>query len=888
MTDQPSRQPTVHPTALDQPQQPVADLIAGRYEVVHKLAGGMGLVYLCRDYQTKQLVALKTFKPEYLSHRAARDLFLREGTMWVELGIHTHIVRAFRVERIGDGREVYLVLEWVVQPQGLDGPSLRSWLKPGRPLPVKTAVTFALHIARGMKYATEKIRGLVHRDLKPENVLIGYDGNARVTDFGLASTLTGMSREVVTLPQTKENYLRTQLTQDAVGTPLYMAPEQWTSKSVDARADIYALGCILYEMIAGQFAVDAEEKDDIREVHLSGRIKPPPPDTPRELILFLRKCLMVNREQRYRDWGMVELALVEVYRRTFAEEPPSEKAISVESREVRLAAGYSYNSMGLSYLDIGKLDVAVMYFEQAVWVGRAEHSLELEGVGLGNLGRAYTALGNLEWAVEFYDEHLAIARQLRQRAEEGVALGNLGQAYRRLGDAQRAVRFHERELAISQELSDRYKEAAALDNLGDSYRQLGNTVQAVHFYQQSLAIARDIGDMARVKSILRSMGRIYLDSNEVKEAVTLFQQAYDIAHKIGDRMGEGEVLGDLGMLYHKQKYPQKAIEFYERALKIAQESNDRRRMVRTLSSLGDIHFELEDVAEAKEYYEATLTAVNNSRDVAIERRVLGKLGNVYSVMQDYTQAASLHKRELALAQELKDRVAEQQALVNLGRAFERWGDLGRAVEYFEQHLTLSRQINNRKGEMGMLRTLGGLYHKLKQFRLAEKAYNDSLTIARETGNRGVEGDVLNRLGDVFFDKGDVRQALDVYYKDALKIAQDRKDLVAEASTTGNMGLAYNHLDGTVSNLTNKWQAVRQCEKALTLAQKSGDENSIAWANYKLAAVLVSQERWSKAQPNAQMAEELFGRLGNGEMVDTIRKMLSEIEQNKKKGTSLFS
>ena len=230
--------------------------IAERYEVVNTQEGGMGIVYLCRDHLTSDLVALKTFKPEYLSHRAARDLFLREGTMWVEIGRHPNIVQAYRVERVGDGREVYLVLEWIVQPQDKNSPSLRSWLKKGQPLPVAQSILFALHVARGMRFATQKIPGLVHRDLKPENILIGYDDMARVTDFGLASTLSshGPGSAIGTFEDSRENVGRTQLTQGVAGTPLYMAPEQWAHQGLDARADIYALGCILYEMVMGQFA----------------------------------------------------------------------------------------------------------------------------------------------------------------------------------------------------------------------------------------------------------------------------------------------------------------------------------------------------------------------------------------------------------------------------------------------------------------------------------------------------------------------------------------------------------------------------------------------------------------------------------------------------------
>ena len=348
--------------------EPPKELIVGRYEVVQTLSGGMGLVHLCRDHIEGRPVALKTFKPEFLSHVGARDLFLREGTMWVQIGRHPHIVRAHRVERNTDGLEVYLVLSWIVQPPGKDNPSLRSWLRIGQPLSMKEALTFALHITRGMKYATSQLAGLVHRDLKPENVLVGHDGNARVTDFGLASTLSEMDSgyRLASLPNVRDSLGRTQLTQGVAGTPLYMAPEQWLKKKVDARADIYALGCIFYEMITGRLAADGDTREKLREIHLSGRIKPPPSDIPQAAVAFLLQCIMHKADQRFRSWHQVEDALMRAYWAILEEEPPQEVMRDEDTREERLAAGDSYNAMGLSNLDIGKLSVAVMYFEQAV------------------------------------------------------------------------------------------------------------------------------------------------------------------------------------------------------------------------------------------------------------------------------------------------------------------------------------------------------------------------------------------------------------------------------------------------------------------------------------------------------------------------------------------
>jgi hypothetical protein len=138
--------------------------IAGRYEVASRpMMGGMGVVYVCLDHREGRPVALKTFKPEYLPDQEARGRFLREGTAWVELGRHPHVVRCYQVERIGDGREVYLVLELVAKEQGRDDASLRSWLTPstgsgqgpGAPLDVETAPLFAVQIVRGMAHAAD-------------------------------------------------------------------------------------------------------------------------------------------------------------------------------------------------------------------------------------------------------------------------------------------------------------------------------------------------------------------------------------------------------------------------------------------------------------------------------------------------------------------------------------------------------------------------------------------------------------------------------------------------------------------------------------------------------------------------------------------------------------
>jgi tetratricopeptide (TPR) repeat protein len=881
MTETATRSPIEDLSSPSTDRKQAKRYIAERYEVVNTLEGGMGLVYLCRDHFNSELVALKTFKPEFLSHRTARDLFLREGTMWVEIGRHPNVVQAYRVERVGDGREVYLVLEWIVQPQNKKSPSLRSWLKKGQPLPVEQSILFGLHVARGMRFATQKIPGLVHRDLKPENILIGYDGMARVTDFGLASTLSGHSpgSTVGALENSHENIGRTQLTQGVAGTPLYMAPEQWLHKGLDVRADIYALGCIVYEMVTGHFAAEGETREALRDAHINGRFKPLNPDIPLPLRQFIQRALSITREQRYRDWAEVEKTLASVYTQVLGKPSPAEWDGAEETPDERLAAGYSYNTMGLSYFDIGKLDVAVMYFEQAVNVARAENIRELEGKGLGNLGLAYAALGYIERAIEFHEEHLAIARELGDHAEEGRSQGHLGLVYRQKGEPERAVRFHEKELQIFQRLTNRYKEAEALHNLGETYRQLGDATQATNYYKQSLAIARDIGDLTRVERILNSMGIVYLDSGEFKEAAQLFKQTLTLSRQIGDRVGEGEVLGNLGELYQASGFTERAIEYYTYAFNITQESNDRRKMIKNLLRLGDLYLINRDIDQALIHYENSLVAAQEITDQVQELAAFAKLGESFDAQGNYTESGRMYKRALLLARERNDRKTEQAMLAKLAKAYELWGDFSRAVTYLEQSLAMAQMQGDIPAQSWHWRELGQLFRKLNQVRPAIEANETRLGLARSVENRADEAETLTELGDMSRAMGDQAQAM-LLYKEALDLAQAHGLSLQEAGALSSIGMSY-------LEAGKKRQAAKEFERGLEAAKKARSSREVAKMSYMLGLVLCRQNRWDKAEPHARLAQRLYGRIDDTMMQDRATAMLNRIKQNKGKSTGFF-
>jgi len=199
-----------------------------RYAVERELGrGGMATVYLARDLKHKRPVALKVLGPD-LSHSLGVERFQREIETAAGLQ-HPHILP------LHDSGEAAGLL-WYTMPY-VEGESLRDRLTREPQLPLEEALRIAREVADALAYAHE--HGVVHRDVKPENILLS-GGHALVADFGVAKALDQASGGRLTE------------TGMAVGTPQYMAPERAGGGPVDARADVYALGCVLYEMLAGE------------------------------------------------------------------------------------------------------------------------------------------------------------------------------------------------------------------------------------------------------------------------------------------------------------------------------------------------------------------------------------------------------------------------------------------------------------------------------------------------------------------------------------------------------------------------------------------------------------------------------------------------------------
>ncbi|HJR15764.1 MAG TPA: protein kinase [Gemmatimonadales bacterium] len=207
---------------------PLAEALHDRYMLKRELGrGGMATVYLAHDRKHDRSVALKILHPE-LAATLGPERFLREIKLTARLD-HPHILPVL------DSGEAVGQL-WYTMPY-VEGESLRNRMMRETQLPVDDALRIAREVADALDYAHR--RQVVHRDIKPENILLS-DGHARVADFGVARALEAAGGEELTG------------TGLAVGTPTYMSPEQASGGKIDGRSDLYALGCVIYEMLAGE------------------------------------------------------------------------------------------------------------------------------------------------------------------------------------------------------------------------------------------------------------------------------------------------------------------------------------------------------------------------------------------------------------------------------------------------------------------------------------------------------------------------------------------------------------------------------------------------------------------------------------------------------------
>jgi eukaryotic-like serine/threonine-protein kinase len=256
----------------------LGEVIANRYELVELVGtGGMSSVYKAHDELLERNVALKVLHPHYGDDEEYVERFRREARMVAQMS-HPNIVTV--IDRGEDDGRQYIVFELV------DGENLKQLVERTGPLPVRRVVELGVAIADALAFAHE--HGLVHRDVKPQNVLLTPDGDAKVTDFGIARSLDvehGVTQ-----------------TGTVLGTSNYLSPEQASGKPVTAATDVYSLGVVLYELLTAEVPFPGENFVAVAMKHVN---EPVPditarrPDAPLRLVAAVERALEKDPARRF-------------------------------------------------------------------------------------------------------------------------------------------------------------------------------------------------------------------------------------------------------------------------------------------------------------------------------------------------------------------------------------------------------------------------------------------------------------------------------------------------------------------------------------------------------------------------------------------------------------
>jgi len=451
--------------------------------------GGMGRVYIARRKKDSQLYALKTLLMDKISDDQLKR-FKWESQVWIVLGKHKNIIQAHWFD-LSQNYEPFLVMEYV---KGFgDGVTLADWINKKRThigdiVYISGTLNFIIQALTGLIYARNVITNelkmaFIHRDLKPQNLLITENSTLKVTDFGLVKAFGGKD--------------------GVAGTPYYMPPEQWKGKEVPEKTDVYALGCILYEMITGKilFSLPLSEmgrynwRRKIKEMHFYMQPEPVA-GIPEKLNEIMLKCLSKESRARFsfKDLREEVQALhqeltgnrvpVKDEPETFSAEDWNgrgvgfdrlglhEKAVDCYTKAIRLIDSDArfFLNRGNAYVCLKKLQEAITDYRQAIKI----HPELLDAYI--SMGSAYFMKGDFQNALECYNK----AEQLNAH-EERIYLGR-GSVYGKQGQYEKAIQEFRKALKIKGNLAEAHL------NLGNAYVGLGNRDKAIEHFNKALSI----------------------------------------------------------------------------------------------------------------------------------------------------------------------------------------------------------------------------------------------------------------------------------------------------------------------------------------------------------------------------------------------------------------
>lgn len=553
----------------------LGDKIGGRYLVHQALLGGMGEVYLCLDLKEMQPFALKTFQARHLTDlQRLRNAFNQEVATWVSLEKHPNIVQCFLVETYE--QQPFMILEWIFGDQ-TRGADLRGWLHHGA-LDWKFALEVVIDICRGLQHAQAKQPGIVHRDLKPENILITQKGVAKITDFGLAQITQSVGLQSPIASGSSGERQSLVLNNCIVGTPAYMAPEQWRGEVLDVRTDIYALGCVLYELLTGVSPFQVEVAATMRQspqawlramqnAHEHSVVTQLQTFLPKALNELVQRCLAKAPHDRYATPSDLMAQLVRIYQAHCHQSPPTRPGPGAFT-------AIDHHNRGLTFAALQQYQAALADFNAVI-----KHGLQ-DAFVYYNRGLTYHALQQQQAALADFNHAIALDPTLAD------AYANRGVIYAALQQPQAAMADYNRAIALNPEFATAYSNRGNLHRTLQHYQTaLADFTQAIHLDPNN-AIAHcnrgvTYAELSQNEEALADFTQsIHLDPNLAKayyNRASLYDDLgqrhaafADYTQAIHLDPTDGSAYLNIGVLLVNQRQLAEALSYFEKAAQLGQ------------------------------------------------------------------------------------------------------------------------------------------------------------------------------------------------------------------------------------------------------------------------------------------------------------------------------
>jgi eukaryotic-like serine/threonine-protein kinase len=818
-----------------------------RYHIIRCIgAGGMGAVYQAWDQELEVAVAVKVIRPDAIGDpQVAAELerrFKRELVLARKV-THKNVVRIHDIGEIGGVK--YITMPYV------HGSDLATVLKKEGRLPVNRALAIGHQIASGLVAAHEA--GVVHRDLKPANVMVDADDHAMIMDFGIArstSTATAFGMTVAGA---------------VVGTVEYMAPEQARGESVDHRADIYAFGLILRDlMLGGRHAGSTTAVAELmsRMQQAPGPVRDIDPSIPPPVDALLAKCLQPDSAKRFQT--TTEL-LKEVERVLAGDAPgatvPSQPAfvqpprrrlrwshgIAAAAAVLALAlGGYALNSRVQSNTstaaasDRPTVSLAVLPFRNATGdpglnslggslsevlttdLGEAKHIRMIPSQRLqevlndlridpnSNLSPSELAriaglvnAGSVLWGqyVKFGDEIRIDATLQDLEQRQTTPL-----KARAANDAMLLDAVAQLAGSVQQELAK--GSAEVLQQLqASAWRPTTNSLEALRMYNEALQLARQGNHQ---KALDRFKAAVDTDTN--------FALAYSA----------------LAQTYATLGYDAEAAQFSRRAFSISESmpAGQERLLI------AGAHYRLtNDDDKAIDTYQQLLTLAPNNVQVQFDLASLYEQNGAFDKAKDhFTRTIELDPKHV-------------DGLTAVGRVNIKRGDPQAALQPLNSALSLAVELDNNEARATVLQAIGIAYKRMARPADALKHYEQSLEIRRTLGQKRGMAASLSEIAQVRESMGQAQEAVKSY-NEALALQREIGDQSGTSITLINLGSLLNETLGRPD------EGLRFMQEALRIVRQSGDKGREALALNNIGSAYLSKGQFTDAQTYFELALQL--------------------------------